>query len=171
MKAYLMARNRLAQASVTPARVRGTESSREAPNGGDSAASTLTSTSIGASTMTATRTSNKQILEAINAQTESINALVGALTGLAQPQVQAQAPVTPTVKPTPAEDTSIDVPKGYMEHMSLKVAELTANDGQERVLYARRNGHGETKLAYCLKARWDAGLRDRGLIGAIKLFG
>lgn len=117
------------------------------------------------------RTSMKDVKLAIEAQTDAINALVGALAG------QAQAPVaagiidtTPVTDPTPAPVA--DTPRfeaGYMAHMKAKVSELVKGDGQARVLYARRNLKGENKLAFCLKARW-AGLRDNGKLGAIEVY-
>ncbi len=51
------------------------------------------------------------------------------------------------------------------------VQKLVKDDGQERVLYARQNQRGETKLAYCLKARYDAGLKDKGFLGVVHIYG
>lgn len=111
------------------------------------------------------RTSNKDILAAIEAQTSAINGLVGALTGT---QVQAQAPAVET--PAATESNGHEIPKGYMETMDKKVRKLVGDDGQSRVLYLRRNLKGEYKLAYALKSRWDEGIKDNGLIGAVKVY-
>lgn len=116
------------------------------------------------------RTSMKDVKLAIEAQTDAINALVGALAGQAQAPVAGTIDTTPVTDPTPAPVT--DAPRfeaGYMAHMKAKVAELVKGDGQARVLYARRNLKGENKLAFCLKARW-AGLRDNGKLGAIEVY-
>src|SRR5210317_572089 len=119
--------------------------------------------------MTASRTSNKQILEAIEAQTSAITALAAAISG------------TPAASPEPVATTSVDVapvadkpvtPRvkpEYLTHMKGKAQDHANNKGEEVVLYARVNGMGEHKLAYCLKPRWTS-LRDKGLIGAIALF-
>ena len=97
------------------------------------------------------RASNKDILDAINALTQAITSTY--------------------VKPAPvveqAPDTDVQVPESYLNLMSGKVEAACKADGLDRILYARRNLHGETKLAYCMASRW-TGLKDRGLIGAIK---
>jgi len=123
------------------------------------------------------RTSNKDLAD-------KLDTLISILTA------QAQAPAKPVPvetesdsivkagplpmsqerKPKPAPvsvgDASVDAK--YMTHMENKVSKLVASDGQERVIYLRRNLHGETKIAYCLKERWN-NLRDNGLIGAVKV--
>lgn len=115
------------------------------------------------------RTSNKDIAE-------KLDTLIGLLVAQAQdaaPQVQEPAPViTPVITaptPTKAEPETPRIEKKYMAHMEAKVAGLVAADGQPRVLYARRNGHGEHKLAYCLHSRW-ANLKDNGFLGALRMF-
>lgn len=118
--------------------------------------------------MGAQRTSMKDVLAAINAQNETLTALVSAIAG-----TQAQAS-TPVITPTPkaqAETREIDVPQSYFDTMDRKVSKLVSDDGQERVLYARQNQRGETKLAYCLKARYDAGLKDKGFLGVVHIYG
>ena len=114
--------------------------------------------------MGTTRTSNKDILSAIESQTAAISALVATLAGNT-PAAQEPAPAVETA---PSQPELPKVDSNYLAHMTGKVESLVANDGQERVLYIRRNGHGEVKLAYCLKSRW-ATLRDNGKIGAIKV--
>ncbi len=113
--------------------------------------------------MTATRTSNKQILDAIERLTDTIaNAMV--------PQPQNQVSATPNEAPPmvePNTTSEITVDKSYLSHVEDKVATKCNDDGETRVLYARRNQRGETKLAYCLASRFPA-LKDRGMIGAIK---
>ena len=117
------------------------------------------------------RASNKDILEAINALTQAITATHVA----PAPVVAAPAAVLPMSqernKPAPvveqAADTDVQVPESYLNLMTGKVQDACKADGLDRILYARRNLHGETKLAYCMASRW-TGLKDRGLIGAIK---
>ena len=113
------------------------------------------------------RTSNKAILEAILGLTEAItkqgaHPAVPVLTD----RVEA-TPVAPKVENTDA--ANITVPQGYMDKMSEKAQGHATKKGEDVILYARRNGAGETKLAYCLASGF-ANKRDRGLIGAIKTF-
>lgn len=120
--------------------------------------------------MGAQRTSMKDVLAAINAQNETLTALVSAIAGT---QTQASTPVS---APAPAqvaqaETREIDVPQSYFDTMDRKIQKLVKDDGQERVLYARQNQRGETKLAYCLKARYDAGLKDKGFLGVVHIYG
>ena len=115
-----------------------------------------------------TRTSNKDILEAIEAQTAAISGLVKALTP-ATPVTQEPAPVTETPTTSRISEAEHQVPATYMARMDQKVSDLVAKDGQERVMYLRRNLAGEVKIAYCLKARWTS-LKDNGLIGAVKVY-
>lgn len=123
--------------------------------------------------MGAQRTSNKDLLEAINAQTESINALVNALTSQTAAPAAA-APATPAVEVAepeaspPTANDPIRVDKGYRDHMVRKVSALVGSDGEPRVLYARRNGKGEIKLAFRKQSMWDS-LRDKGFIAALEI--
>lgn len=115
------------------------------------------------------RTSNRDILTAIEAQTNAINALVGAIAGQVSTTPEPQAQVT---DPNPKADapTKARYEAGYMAHMQAKVAELVASDGQSRVLYGRVNKAGEHKLAYALRSRFDSGLKDRGYQGVVKFY-
>ncbi len=106
--------------------------------------------------MASTRVSNKQVLEAIQQ-------LTAVIAGNMTPQ--NQAPVVDTTPET--SESNIQVDKGYLAHMTTKVAEYAADKGEDAILYARKNLRGETKLAYCTASKW-TGLKDRGLIGAIK---
>ena len=119
------------------------------------------------------RTSMKDVLAAIEAQSATLATLVTVLTAQAQTQV-TQPVVRPTVQAPvnkPAEPSSgYDIPASYMKRMDAKVSGLTALDGKARVLYLRRNLNGETKLAFALKDRWDDGIKDNGLIGAVKVY-
>lgn len=120
--------------------------------------------------MGASRTSNKDILAAIEAQTSAINALVGALSGQKNEPPAKVIDTTPVTDPEPQpESTDVRVPAGYMTHQRGKAQDHANNKGERVVLYARTNLNGETKLAYCLASRWST-LRDNGLIGAIDTF-
>lgn len=105
------------------------------------------------------RTSNKQLLTAI----EAIPAAIAA----ALANVQA-APVV--IAQPKAEQGASEVPLDakYKAHMVGKVQSFADAKGESTVLYARKNGHGEVKLAYCLASKF-AGLKDRGLIGAVEI--
>lgn len=96
------------------------------------------------------RTSNKDVLGAIEAQTASIDALINALTA------GAIAPATVTEPSAPVtEETTVVVDEAYLAHMTVKAAEHATNKGETVVLYARKNKQGETKLAYALQERYD----------------
>ena len=111
------------------------------------------------------RTSQKDVLNAINSLTDVITQLVanGANTPVSAP---AAAIVTSAPAPVNDGEQTIDVDPAYVTRMEAKVADK-CKDGSDRILYARHNLRGETKLAYCLASNW-TGLKDRGLIGAIK---
>lgn len=99
--------------------------------------------------MGASRTSNRDVLDAIEAQTASIDKLVNALTAgsiATQPAVQA-GPTT--------NGGEIEVDEAYLQHMTVKAAEHATAKGEEVVLYARRNKANETKLAYALRPRYE----------------
>lgn len=113
--------------------------------------------------MGASRTSLKDVMTAIEGQSQSIDALVTALTaGAIAPAVAA--PVTE------GDDTpKVEVAEGYLAKMTEKASAHATTKGSEVVLYARKNQRGETKLAYALRERYDA-LNDRGLIGPVGTF-
>ena len=122
--------------------------------------------------MGASRTSNKDILAAIEAQTDAISKLVSAISGTqAQPTPETGPRIVDTVVPeAPANKPSeVKVPSGYMTHQRSKAQDHANAKGEDVVLYARVNLAGEQKLAYCLKSRWTS-LRDKGLIGAVAQF-
>ena len=116
--------------------------------------------------MGASRTSNKDILAAIEAQTNAINALVGAISGTRTEPVAATPKVVETDTAKPAD---VKVPASYLEHQKVKAQEHANNKGERVILYGRVNLAGEQKLAYCLASRWTS-LRDNGFIGAIAQF-
>lgn len=121
--------------------------------------------------MTATHTSNKQILEAIERQTQGIEALVAALSQNVTPQAQAPTPpvLTDSVAPERVNDAdTIKVDKKYRNHMMAKIQAKANDAGTAYMFYARKNLAGETKLAYCQADRWSK-LKDKGLIGPISL--
>jgi hypothetical protein len=122
------------------------------------------------------RASNKDILDAINALTQAITATHVAPKQAPAPVVAAPAAVLPMSqersKPAPvvveqAQDTSVQVPESYLTLMTGKVEQACKDDGKDRIMYARHNLRGETKLAYCLAERWST-LKDKGMIGALK---
>lgn len=121
--------------------------------------------------MTASRTSNKQILEAIEAQTSAITALAAAISGTQVRPTPETGSRIETVEPEVTRDvpSKVRVPADYMRHMRIKAQDHANAKGEDVVLYARVNLAGEQKLAYCLKSRWTS-LRDKGLIGAIAQF-
>ncbi len=110
------------------------------------------------------RVSNKHILDALNALPTQI---AEAIAGVAHTS-QAQAPTANEPAPVAQGEGTVQVDEQYLNHMSAKVNDLVANDGQQRVLYTRRNGRGEVKLAYVLADKFES-LKDRGLIGAVEI--
>jgi hypothetical protein len=121
-----------------------------------------------------TRTSNKQILDAILDLTVAIK---GMATPVAAPVAQQAVPfMQPVAIATPAEvaaatqpkaETPVKIDAAYLNHVSGGKALAYANKtGEQVVIYARRNGHGETKLAYCAASKW-TGLKDKSNLGAV----
>ena len=119
--------------------------------------------------MSASRVSNKQILESIAAQTSAINALVSAISGNVTPRTEPVAATPKAVETDTAKPADVKVPASYLEHQKVKAQEHANNKGERVILYGRVNLAGEQKLAYCLASRWTS-LRDNGLIGAIDSF-
>jgi len=119
--------------------------------------------------MGASRTSNKDILEAILAQNEAINTLASAIAGN-----HATAPAVtpePVVTTEPERDipSTLKVKPDYLSNRKVAAQDHANAKGENVVLYGRVNGKGEHKLAYCLKSRF-ASLRDKGLIGPVEEF-
>jgi len=114
--------------------------------------------------MSASRTSNKQILDAIEAMPAAIAAAIAA--------TQVAAPAAPAVITTPevaSQPESIQLDKAYVDHMaSTKCLDFANKHGSDVVLYARKNAKGENKLAYCLAEKFPT-LRDKGLLGAVQV--
>jgi len=147
-----------------------------------------------------TRTSNKQILDAILDLTVAIKGMAApAVAPVATPVAiatpievaaatapKAETPVkiepavapvaTPVAIATPIEvaaatapkaETPVKIDAAYLSHVSGGKALAYANKtGEQVVIYARRNGHGETKLAYCAASKW-TGLKDKANLGAV----
>ena len=107
-----------------------------------------------------TRVSNKQILDALTDLPSQIAAAMASVNvaPVTQPVAETAAPVTDTIK----------VDAAYQQHMLDKIQPFADKHGEDVVLYARRNGRGETKLAYALKSKFTV-LKDRGLLGAIAI--
>lgn len=119
--------------------------------------------------MGANRTSNKDILAAIEAQTDAITKLVGAISGSVTPREERKAEAPKVAETDTAKPADVKVPASYLEHQKVKAQEHANNKGERVILYGRVNLSGETKLAYCLASRWSS-LRDNGLIGAVDSF-
>ena len=110
------------------------------------------------------RVSNEQILAALN---ELPNAIATAIAGAGQ---SAAATLSPSPNSTPTKDQqqdAVQIDAGYKEHMQSKIQAFANEHGEDCIMYARRNGRGETKIAYCLASKWTT-LKDRGLIGALE---
>lgn len=116
------------------------------------------------------RTTNKDILEALEAQTAAIGALAEAISGNVTPQpFKAEDSQTVPTLEQGAATQSLNVNEQYLNRMVEKAQKHSSAKGAGVVLYARRNKSGEVKLAYALMERY-ASLRDNGLIGPIRTF-
>ena len=116
--------------------------------------------------MGASRTSQKDILNAIQAQTDTIAALAEAIAVLYTPA--PAAPVAATAAPA-EHNGEIEVNKDYLANRKVAAQEHANKVSAEVVLYARRNLRNETKLAFAQRGRFDT-LRDKGLIGPVATF-
>lgn len=117
--------------------------------------------------MGAARTSNKDILEAINGLTSAVMALVERQSQpLAAPVAQPVAEQPAVLTPASAEPT-VKVAPSYLAHTVSRVEAKVKAEGVDYVIYARRNQLGETKLAY-RKASQMGSLRDRGYLGKVR---
>ena len=119
--------------------------------------------------MGASRTSNKDILEAIEAQTAAISNLVTAISGTVAAKPAADTPVDTGAVVEENKPSTLRVKPEYMTHMRAKAQDHANTKGETVILYGRVNLAGEHKLAYCLGTRWPS-LRDKGLIGAVAQF-
>jgi hypothetical protein len=119
--------------------------------------------------MGASRTSNKDVLNAIEGLTSTVDQLVNVLTANAMPSAPAEpeAVVVPTTE-TPAKPEGVQVDGAYLSHMQGKAADHATAKGSDVVLYARRNKMGQTKLAYALKERYQTVIaRQPSTLGAL----
>jgi len=93
------------------------------------------------------RTSNKQILDAIEAQTQAINSLVGALGGAQNTSVPGQIDLTPVTDPEPkAKPSKVKVSEAYFNAMLPKWQALANSKGTTYVGYAYRKSNGRVGL-------------------------
>ncbi len=102
------------------------------------------------------RTSQKDVLNAIEAQTASIDALVNALTAKEIAAPSNEGDTEGAVSTAAIAETEVPVDAAYLSHMTAKAADHATAKGQTVILYARRNKAGETKLAYALQERYDS---------------
>jgi len=113
------------------------------------------------------RASNKDVLNAIEELTATITAMVKAQSQV----ITSPAPsVTSNTEAATSRSPHAALDGAYVEHMKGKVKAYADSKGEDAVLYCRKNGRGETKLAYCLASKWVT-LKDRALIGPIAFIG
>ncbi len=94
------------------------------------------------------RTTNKDIIDALAKQGDSIDKLVTALTSQAMPDGGTKGGA-------PVKTDSPKVDEAYLTHQKGKSQAHATDKGCEVVLYARVNKAGETKLAYAQRDRYD----------------
>lgn len=109
--------------------------------------------------MGTSRTSNKDILDAILGLTAAITQNHSAPVAVAAAPVAAE-PVAD------APDGEIKVSKEYLANRKVAAQAHANKVSGTVVLYARRNLKGETKLAFAQQGRFDT-LKDNGLIGPV----
>jgi hypothetical protein len=115
------------------------------------------------------RASIKDVLTAIEAQGDSIDRLITAITAQSIAAPAAPAAVVPTVEG--GETPTVKVDEAYLSHMTAKAASHAATKGEEVVLYSRKNKGGEVKLAYALRSRYDDVVaKQPSCLGAIESF-
>jgi len=114
-----------------------------------------------------TRTSNKQILDAILDLTVAIKGMAAPAVAPVATPVAIATPIEVAAATAPKAETPVKIDAAYLSHVSGGKALAYANKtGEQVVIYARRNGHGETKLAYCAASKW-TGLKDKANLGAV----
>ncbi len=101
------------------------------------------------------RASNKDVLDAIAKQGESIDKLINVLTAQSMPadETADTSPVEDKVKDKVTE--GIKVNEAYLTHQKGKAQAHADSKDTEVVLYCRVNKAAETKLAYALRERYD----------------
>lgn len=120
--------------------------------------------------MTASRTSNKQILDAIEKLTE---VLTQNLTPV-QAAVSAAPPVLTPVnsEPTVTEgEGNVKVDAKYKGHMESKFLAYAAKVGEPVVGYAYKKSNGQTGLWSVPASKWAESPRIKNLIGPIGIYG
>ena len=126
--------------------------------------------------MGTSRISNRDVLDAIQNQTETLSQLIAVLTATAQPKAEpvAQPKVEtglPGAKqPKAAEGNTFGVEPKYLAVMTEKAKSYALAKGVTVILYSRRNGKGEVKLAFSQPDRYETIRRQPSHISAIKQF-
>ena len=118
------------------------------------------------------RTSMKDVA----AKLDTLIDLMTSQASQAEIAAPSEAPDSPTTEGQLASqvsdsDGTVKVDEKYLAHMTPKAAEHATTKGEEVVLYARRNGRGETKLAYALRSRYDDVVaKQPSCLGAVASF-
>lgn len=113
--------------------------------------------------MGTSRTSNKDVMAAIERLTAAITGIVVQQA----PAPQASAPTVAVVNGQNNGHKQVKVSEEYLALITAKAQDKANETGDEYVMYARRNLANHTKLAFCKAARFPL-LRDNGMIGRIK---
>ena len=106
------------------------------------------------------RTSNKQILEAINALTEAITQT------MVQPKVEPQ-PVAAAAEAS--GESTIKVDAKYKAMMENKFAAYAAKVGEPVIGYAYKKSNGRTGLWSIPQSKW-TGAKIKNLVGAVGIY-
>jgi len=108
------------------------------------------------------RVSNEQILSAL---TDLPSAIATAIAGTKA--TEGDGILAPVAVDESTDNSTVNLDKGYLSHMTTKLQGRSNDDGKTYVLYARVNVAGATKLAYCEASKWST-LTDKRIVGAVK---
>ena len=118
--------------------------------------------------MGTTRTSQKDVLEAVNGLGEQLAALVSIMTQ--QQQTAAVEPSVTTVtepEPKPAKQASVKVDRKYFNHMLPKWQQLANAKGVAYIGFAYRKSSGRTGLWACPASEFSKVSRRDNFLGAV----
>ena len=115
--------------------------------------------------MGTSRTSNKDILDAILGLTAAITQNHSAPAIITEPREGINVPALEQDVPAPDTD-EIKVSEEYLANRKVAAQAHANKVSGTVVLYARRNLKGEIKLAFAQQGRFDT-LKDNGLLGPV----
>ena len=116
--------------------------------------------------MSNSRVSNKQLLEAVEAQTAAMTQLIAALTPTTQPKAEVNS-VAVEAEAAPAKPEKIKVSEAYFNAMLPKWQSLANSKGVTYVGYAYRKSNGKVGLWAVPKEQLAAKQRTASYLGNV----